>query len=420
MCLDTEIRFTIMTTGHPMPQAKMSPDELRASTALGLIFFLRMFGLFLILPVFSLYAIDYTHATATLVGLALGIYGLTQALFQIPFGVLSDKIGRKPVIISGLLLFMVGSVIAALASDIYLMIIGRALQGAGAIASAIIAFTSDLVSPQHRTKAMALIGMSIGIAFCTAFVLGPVLSNYIGFSGLFYLTAGLGLTGIFCLRFVPETNTAYQHDGGVNLAEIKKVLSDRLLLMFDLGIFILHMVLTANFVIVPVLLLDTIGIETAQHWQLYLPVMLVSIMLMAPFVMVADRKQLGPLLYTLMIGVLLISQISFAFLELGLWTVLLNMTLFFVAFNFLEASLPSLISKSVDPRRKGTALGIYSTSQFMGAFVGGLCGGYLFGAIGYGAVFLFCALGIAAWWSIAWLLYPVLQRGSTESTQAHG
>ncbi len=381
---------------------KMSPQELRGTVTLALIFFLRMLGLFLILPVFSLYALKIDAATPILVGAALGIYGLTQALFQIPFGMLSDKYGRKPMITLGLILFIIGSLVAGYADDIYLLLIGRALQGAGAIASTVMALAADLTSKEQRTKAMTLIGISVGIAFAAAFILGPILSTYIGLSGLFYVTAILAVVAIAVLYlFVPDTKIEMHDDTGMNLNELKTVLGDKVLQGFDFGIFSLHMILMANFIVIPIILLETIGIQSALHWQVYLPVMLLSIFIMAPFVLMADRKQLGSLFYVYAIGLLLLSQIGFAISTDTFWNVLLQMVLFFTAFNFLEASLPSLISKAANPKRKGTALGVYSTSQFLGAFIGALSGGYLYGRFGHSGVFIFGAVTAFIWFILA-------------------
>ena len=376
-----------------MNSTSMTPAEIRSSLILGLIFFLRMFGLFLILPVFSIFASDFNLATPTLVGLALGIYGLSQALFQIPFGVLSDRLGRKFMVIAGLSLFIIGSLVAALSTNIYWLIFGRAIQGAGAIASVILALTADQISIEHRTKAMALIGMSVGLAFFLAFIISPILSDKLGFSGLFYLTAGLAMIAIFALiSFVTEPKRKVAVKKSLSMNELLTVLLNKSLLGLNLGIFTLHLTLMAVFVVVPIILTETIQISTVLHWKIYLPVMLISILIMAPFIMLADRKSLGPVIYTGMVGVLLVSQFGFVFVPQTYWPVFISLTVFFVAFNFLEATLPALISKIVDPNHKGAALGAFSSSQFIGTFMGGLLGGYIYGHHGYIGVFMMTSL----------------------------
>ena len=396
-----------------MPEkAKMSPLELRGSASLALIFFLRMFGLFLILPVFALYARDLEGSTPTLIGIGLGIYGLTQASLQIPFGMLSDKLGRKPVILTGLILFIAGSLIAGFSDNIYVTIIGRALQGAGAVASAIMALAADLTREQHRTKAMAMIGMSVGLAFSLSFVVGPALVGSLKLSGLFFVTATLALISIIVLfTLVPTPDLSEVHgETTVNLGLLKTVLTDYRLLGFDLGIFVLHMILMANFVVIPAVLYDTLGIASSQHWLVYLPVLLLSLFMIVPFIIMADRKKLTNVFYTGAICLLLLAELLLAMFSQYKWPVFIFLTLFFVAFNYLEASLPSLISKSVQANRKGTALGIYSTSQFLGTFLGGLSGGILYQHFQAMGVFLLCAFAALIWLFFNYLINKKLQK----------
>ena len=387
----------------------MTPLEVRSSLSLGIIFFLRMFGLFLILPVFSLFALDMQHATPALVGFALGVYGLTQALFQIPFGMLSDRFGRKPMITLGLIIFFIGSVIAGNADTIYWLIIGRALQGAGAVASVIMALVADNVTTEHRTKAMAMIGMSVGIAFLLSFVIGPALSEILGLSGLFFMTAGIALLALAVLHFiVPDSQQSFHKETELDRSQLSEVIRNKGLLSLDLGIFILHLILTANFIVIPIILFENLGVKSAEHWQIYLPAMLIAIAIMIPFVFFADKQNKGPLFYLIMIGVLLLSQFGLFFEDNNYWIVFLFLILFFTAFNFLEASLPSLISKTVNPDRKGTALGVYSTSQFLGAFIGGLLGGYAFSEYGISGVFLLSAAFISLWLIITFFSLDLL------------
>lgn len=380
----------------------MTAAERRAAFSLATIFALRMIGLFMILPVLSLYADRYQGYTPTLAGLAIGIYGLTQAAFQIPFGILSDRVGRKPVIIGGLLLFALGSVIAALSESMAGLIIGRGLQGMGAIAAAVMALAADLTREEQRTKAMAIIGASIGIAFTLALILGPIISHWVGLSGVFALTALLALGGILLLQtLVPKPLTQRRHRDAETLPEqIQRVLRDRQLLRLDGGIFILHLILTASFVVIPLLLRDYGQLEASKHWLVYLAVLLASVCLMAPFILIGDRYNLTKPIFAAAVMMLAVAQLGLTF-HTTLWQIVLLMVVFFTGFNILEANLPSLISRLAPPETKGTALGIYSTSQFLGAFIGGLGGGWLHAHYGAGAVFEFCAALALVWFAFA-------------------
>lgn len=293
----------------------MTAVELRGSLSLAGVLFLRMLGLFLILPVFSLYARNLPEATPMLVGLAFGIYGLTQASLQIPFGMLSDKLGRKPVIFAGLLIFAVGSLIASTADSIWAMMLGRAIQGAGAISAALMALVADLTRDQQRTKAMALIGISIGIAFSLAFVAGPVLDAMIGVSGIFLISAGLAVLAMVVLYLVvPDPLYSFFHsDAEVSLAMLGSVFKDHNLLKLDLGIFMLHTVLMANFIIVPLSLQDSAGLSSAHHWQVYLPVLITSVILMAPFIILGERSNKSGIFFKGAILILMLSQLGYYF-----------------------------------------------------------------------------------------------------------
>lgn len=388
-------------------QEKMTSLELRSAASLGLIFFLRMFGLFLILPVLSLYTDHMQGATPFLIGLALGIYGLTQASFQIPFGWLSDRIGRKPVITLGLIMFMIGSMICALSDSITWLIIGRALQGSGAIAASVMALASDLTRESQRTKAMAIIGISIGVAFTFSFIAGPVFNAWIGLSGLFWMGALVGLFAIIVLyAWVPtpeksslpqETDAAANNETG----GLRAVLHNSDLLRLDASILILHLVLTASFVVLPLALRDQAGIAAAEHWKTYLPVMLLAIVIMAPFIRIAEKRDLAKPIFVGAIGLLGLSQVILWQANDVYMALALMLLCFFTAFNYLEAALPSLVSRTAPKERKGTALGVYSTSQFLGAFIGGALGGWLSGVAGLGSVFLMNFVLIILWFLIS-------------------
>jgi len=353
---------------------KMTPAERRTGASLAGIFGLRMLGLFLILPVFAIHARGLPGGdNLTLVGLALGIYGLTQACFQIPFGMASDRFGRKPVIILGLTLFAIGSAIAALSTDIYWIIAGRAIQGAGAISAAVTALAADLTREQHRTKVMAMIGSSIGMVFAVSLVLAPVLYAAIGMSGIFWLTAGLALLAVVVLRRVVPTPPKVE----AKPVKFKGVLRNTQLLRLNLGIFTLHLVQMAMFVVIPAALVAKGGLPVASHWKVYLPAVLVSFLFMVPAIITAERKNRLKPVFLAAIVLLLLTQLGFLFGRTGMWPIAVGLVFFFVAFNILEATLPSLVSRVAPPNAKGAALGVYNTTQALGLFIGASLGGWL-------------------------------------------
>jgi len=386
-----------------MNAEQMTTLERRASYSLAGIYSLRMMGLFMILPVFSLYAEELVHTTPLLIGLAIGAYGLTQALFQIPFGMLSDRMGRKPVITFGLLLFALGSIVAANADTITGVIIGRGLQGSGAIAAAIMALTADLTREEHRTKAMAVIGMSIGLSFAVSLVLGPILNHLIGVRGIFWLTAILAAAGILLLHLaVPQPDRSILHrDAEPVRGYFAAVLKDGQLLRLDLGVFMLHMILTASFVVLPFSLRDFVHMPSVNHWHVYLPVLLISMVVMVPLVVLAEKYRHIKRVYVLAIALVAVAQSELSLFHHTLAGIFLGLLLFFLAFNVLEALLPSLIVKFAPADKKGTAMGVYSTSQFAGAFIGGVTGGAVYGELGVAAVFLFCAAVAVIWVVVA-------------------
>jgi MFS family permease len=387
------------------PKDKMTATELRGSLSLASVMFLRMLGLFLILPVFTLFARTLTDATPTLIGLAFGIYGLTQASLQIPFGMLSDKIGRKPVIFAGLLIFAAGSLIASQAESIWVMMLGRAIQGAGAISAALMALAADLTRDQQRTKTMALIGISIGVAFALAFIAGPVLDAIIGVSGIFIFSAILAVLAMIALYFLVPTprHSSFHSDAEVSFAMLGNVIKDYKLLKLNLGIFILHTVLMSNFIVIPLALQDVAGLASPEHWQVYLPVLLASAVLMAPVIIIGERTQTSGICFKGAVLILMVSQMGYFFWHSSLMALAVMLLIFFTAFNYLEASLPSLISTITSSNSKGTALGVYASSQFIGIFTGGLIGGIIHGYFGLSAVFIFGGIMTLIWFLITML-----------------
>jgi len=381
----------------------MSGAELRAAASLAGVFGLRMLGLFLILPVFAVHAATLAGGdNLTLVGIALGAYGLSQACLQIPFGMASDRWGRKPMIYAGLIIFAAGSFLAAGAHDIWIAIAGRTLQGAGAISSVVVALAADLTREQHRTKTMAMIGATIGLAFATSLVAAPLLYRWIGMGGLFALTGALCIAAIGVVKgVVPEPPRGAAPRAAVALA---MALGPELLRV-NLGIFVLHLVQMAMFVVLPLRLVDA-GLELSSHWKLYLPVVLASFALMAPPIFYADRRNRPKPVLVGAIALLIV-------VELGLRAAgsvaayALAILAFFVAFNILEALLPSLVTRLAPAAARGTAIGVYNTTQTLGLFFGGLAGGWLAEHYGAGAVYAACALVCGVWLAAALRMRPL-------------
>ncbi len=389
---------------------KMSPAERRAGVSLAAIFALRMLGLFLILPVFAVHAAGMPGGDdVALVGMAIGAYGLTQAFLQIPFGAASDRFGRKPVIVFGLLLFIVGSVVAAMAHDVQTVLVGRVLQGAGAISAAVTALAADLTRDQHRTKVMAMIGSSIGLVFALSMVAAPLLYSVIGMSGLFWLTAVLAAGAVFTVLFVVPAAPPVPRATG----RFAEVLGNGQLMRLNFGVFALHLMQTAMWVLVPAGLVAA-GLPMAEHWKVYLPAVLLSFVVMVPAVIVAEKKAAMKQVFNAAIVLLLLVQAGLYLAGSGMWQLACLLTLFFVAFNVLEATQPSWISRVAPPHAKGTALGIYNTLQSIGLFLGGALGGWLVKHVGPSAVPLLGG-GLAVVWLIlaAGMTPPPVRRAVT-------
>lgn len=384
------------------PSERMSAQELRASIGLSSIFGLRMLGMFAILPVFAIYAETIPGGdNLTLVGIALGAYGLTQAILQIPFGWWSDRYGRKPVIYTGLLIFAVGSFVAALGHNIYVVIFGRVLQGAGAISAAVMALAADLTRDEQRTKVMAMIGSTIGATFALSLVASPWLSQVIGVPGIFILTGVLALGAIWMVYgVVPAAPAAPRRHEPRGWAEFWQVFTDPQLLRLNYGILTLHAVLMASFIAVP-FSLRTAGLDVALHWQVYLPALLGSFVLMLPVILRVRKAAHVKAVLAGSVAVLLAGQIAMPWLIDSVWLIALFLLIFFTPFNVLEATLPSLISRIAPPGARGTAIGIFSSVQFLGTFLGAAVGGFLYGRWGAAGIVILGTTLLVMWLVVA-------------------
>ncbi|MFP5349809.1 MAG: MFS transporter [Gammaproteobacteria bacterium] len=380
----------------------MSAVERRAVFSLAGIYSTRLLGLFLILPVFALYAQTLEDYTPRLAGLALGIYGLTQACLQLPFGIASDRFGRKPVIAAGLVLFAIGSVVAALADSMWGVLIGRALQGAGAVSAAVTALVADLTRETQRTKAMAVIGISVGASFLISIPLGSALNTIIGVPGIFWLTAVLAVASLLILWLaVPPPTASARRERSPVLKELSAVLRNGRLLQLNIGIFALHAAPTATFVVLPTALVEQAGLPANEHAALYLPLMLLSALPLFPIISLSERRHWQHGVFAGSVLVLCLAQAALALQNGSLLGIGISLLVFFMAFNVLEASLPSLVSKMAPANAKGAAIGVYSTFQFLGAFVGGDRGGWLHQHYGTSAVFAGAALLTGIWFFVS-------------------
>jgi MFS family permease len=384
----------------------MSPLELRAGASLAGVYGLRMLGLFVILPVFAVHAAGLRGGdNLSLVGVALGAYGLSQGILQIPFGTASDRWGRKPALYVGLAVFAAGSFLGVAAHDIWTAIAARALQGAGAISSVAMALAADLTREEHRTKIMAMIGSTIGLMFALSLVGAPVLYRWIGMEGLFALTGVLSLAAMWVVRTqVPDPPARPASPPKTPGAAVR--LLDLELLRLNAGIFILHVVLYAMFVVVPIALVQD-GLALPEHWKLYLPVVLVSFVAMVPAILYADRRNGTKPVLLASVGLLFAVELALMFVQRSVAALAVVMLGFFVAFNVLEAMLPSLVSRVAPAQGRGAAIGVYNTTQTLGVFFGGLIGGWAAARHGANGVFAVCAALAAVWLALAAGMRPV-------------
>ncbi len=390
---------------HASHNPPMNPLEIRSLVGLVSLYATRMLGLFMVLPVLSLHGSDYAGSTTVLIGVALGIYGLTQGLLQIPLGMLSDRIGRKTVILAGTAMFLAGSVVAATADSVYGLIAGRALQGAGAVSSTVMALLADLTTEQNRTKAMAAVGGSIGLSFAVAMIAGPAIAATFGMGAIFWFTAALGAAGILVVLYgIPDPVAMSNLSSREALAMpelLGSTLANRELLRLDIGIFLLHMIQMASWVAVPFVLSGVLDFELSRHWWLYLITMGFGFIAMLPFMIVAERRRILKWVFVGAVALLAVAELLMYLSGRSFGIFVAGLFLFFMAFNLLEASLPSLVSKVAPSGTRGTAMGIYSSSQFLGAFAGGIAGGALAQAFGHHGVFLFSALLALLWAGVA-------------------
>ena len=373
----------------------MNSTERLFALKVSLIMSIRMLGLFMLFPVMSVYAGDYDSSTPILIGMAIGIYGLTQALLQIPFGYLSDRFGRKPILIIGLLIFLIGSIIAATASNIIFVVIGRALQGGGAISAVLMAFLADSISEDNRAKANAFVGFQIGAAFMLSLIIGPIVTSRIGLSGLFWV---IGLLSIIAMLIV----VSLEHSRPINYYRLsfgafKETLS-RELIAVDFSVFSLHLILASGFIVMPLLIMENQIVSMINNWQLYLPAVLLSFIGMIPLIIISEKFKKTKYILLLSVFLLIISQIIFYISNLNFSVFLITLTIFFVAFNTVEAILPSLLSKTASASKRGLAMGIFSTSQFLGTFIGGVIGGLIYDIYDLNSVFLFTIFVAIIWW----------------------
>ena len=360
-----------------------------------LIMSVRMLGLFMLFPVMSVYGSEYINSTPFLIGMAIGIYGLTQALLQIPFGYLSDRFGRKPILIIGLCVFFLGSVLAANTSNIVVLVIGRALQGGGAISAVLMAFLADSVSENNRAKANALVGFQIGVAFMLSLLIGPIISSKVGLQGLFWSIAFLSIVAMILVLSLKHSPPILYYK--LSYRAFKEILTKELIAI-DFSIFSLHLILAAGFIVMPILIVENQIVRMSDNWHLYLPAMLLSFLGMLPLIVISEKFQKTKYILMLSILLLIVSQLLFLNTNYNFSLFLATLTIFFIAFNSIEALLPSLLSRKASSEKRGLAMGVFSTSQFLGTFFGGAIGGLIYDIYNLNSVFLFTIFVAIIWW----------------------
>jgi MFS family permease len=369
------------------------------------IFSFRMLGLFMLIPVFTIYAHNLNHATPALIGIALGSYGLTQSILQIPFGMLSDKFGRKPIITLGLVLFSIGSIIGAYTTSIEGMILARALQGTGAIGSVLIALLTDITPDEHRTKAMAVVGSTIGISFSLSIIISPYITSLFGLSGIFYITAALAILGIIIVNTViptPQDVTLI-----INKAKFNEIIFNKDLVKNNIGIFIQHLLLTTTFFVLPLILQAQIkNNNLSSLWHFYLPIIVLSFLVMMPLIIYAERVQKIKQIFMLAVVFIFISQIFLIISHNNFTYIAILIFVYLLGFNILEAMLPSIVSKQANIHNRGSVMGVYSSFQFLGIFAGGCLAGFIFKSYGYLGVFIFNTIVSLLWIIVAKSMQP--------------
>ncbi len=370
---------------------------------ISLIMSVRMLGLFMLFPVMSIYAAEYDNSTPFLIGMAIGVYGLTQALLQIPFGYLSDRFGRKPILIIGLLIFFLGSVLAANTSNLNLVVLGRALQGGGAISAVLMAFLADSVNEENRAKANAFVGFQIGVAFMLSLLIGPIISSKVGLQGLFWTIALLSLIALIIVFSLEQSKPVTYYK--LSMKAFRETLTKELVTL-DLSIFSLHLILAAGFIVMPILIIENQIVSMVNNWHLYLPAIFLSFLGMLPLIVVSEKFKKTKYILLLCILLLIISQFIFFNASLSFQLFLITLTIFFIAFNSIEALLPSLLSRTASSSKRGLAMGIFSTSQFLGTFFGGAIGGLIYDIYDLNSVFLFTIFVALIWWFLI-LLMPL-------------
>ena len=368
-----------------------------------LVMSVRMLGLFMLFPVMSVYAAEYDNSSALLIGMAIGIYGLTQALLQIPFGYLSDRFGRKPILIIGIAIFFLGSVLAANTSNLIIVVLGRALQGGGAISAVLMAFLADSVHEENRAKANAFVGFQIGVAFMLSLLIGPIISSRVGLEGVFWTIALLSLLAMLIVISLEHSKPIAYYK--LSFKSLKESLTKELITL-DVSIFSLHLILAAGFIVMPILIVDNQIVSMIDNWHLYLPAIFLSFLGMIPLIVVSEKFNKTKYILLLCILLLIVSQFVFLNASLNFQMFLIALTIFFTAFNSIEALLPSLLSRTADSAKRGLAMGIFSTSQFLGTFFGGAIGGLIYDIYDLNSVFLF-TIFVALIWLILILLMPL-------------